>query len=196
MFIEMFRTTRLIPIDDRPLGALRQDRGESRAHWEGETLVVETRNLKYGPSALVGGASRDAIIVERFRRVSADMPEYRVHGRRPGNLDDVLDGAADMAKEPDSHVRVRLPRRELRVDQHDAVRATRGSGGRETVGISFANHLFGFRRVARERRYAEDLQQGQPADPLNITDSAALAFSAAVRVRENGGAKIDHSAAG
>ncbi len=76
MFIEMFRTTRLIPIDDRPLGALRQDRGESRAHWEGETLVVETRNLKYGPSALVGGASRDAIIVERFRRVSADMPEY------------------------------------------------------------------------------------------------------------------------
>ena len=74
MFVEMMRTTRLIPIGDRPFGTLRQDRGESRAHWEGETLVVETRNFKYGPSA--GGASRDAVLVERFRRVSADMLEY------------------------------------------------------------------------------------------------------------------------
>ena len=74
MFIEMMRTTRLIPIGDRPFGTLRQDRGESRGRWEGDTLVVETRNFKYGPSA--GGASRDTILVERFRRVSSDILEY------------------------------------------------------------------------------------------------------------------------
>ena len=81
MFIEMMRTTRLIPIGDRPFGTLRQDRGESRGHWEGETLVVETRNIKYGPQAggvspdAIGG-SPDAILVERFRRVSPEILEY------------------------------------------------------------------------------------------------------------------------
>ena len=76
LFIEMFRTTRLIPIGDRPFGMLRQDRGESRGRWEGETLVVETRNFKYGLSQLARGASRDAVLVERFRRVSPDILEY------------------------------------------------------------------------------------------------------------------------
>jgi len=76
MFIEMFRTTRLIPIGDRPFGTLRQDRGESRGRWEGETLVVETRNFKYGPSQMARGASRDAVLVERFRRVSPGILEY------------------------------------------------------------------------------------------------------------------------
>ena len=76
MFIEMFRTTRLIPIGDRPFGTLRQDRGESRGRWEGETLVVETRNFKYGPSQMARGASRDAVLVERFRRVSPEILEY------------------------------------------------------------------------------------------------------------------------
>ena len=76
MFVEMFRTTRLIPIGDRPFGTLRQDRGESRGRWEGETLVVETRNFKYGPSQMARGASRDAVLVERFRRVSPDILEY------------------------------------------------------------------------------------------------------------------------
>ena len=76
MFIEMFRTTRVIPIGDRPFGTLRQDRGESRGRWEGKTLVIETRNFTHGPSQLARGASRDTVLVERFRRVSPEILEY------------------------------------------------------------------------------------------------------------------------
>ena len=74
MLVEMMSTTRFIPIDDRPFGALRQRRGESRGHWEGDTLVVETRNFLESPSD--GNASRDAILVERFRRISPEILEY------------------------------------------------------------------------------------------------------------------------
>ncbi len=74
MFVEMMSTTRFIPIDDRPFGTVRQRRGESRAHWEGDTLVVETRNFLSGPS--IGGASRDAVLIERLRRVTPKILEY------------------------------------------------------------------------------------------------------------------------
>ena len=74
MFVEMMSTTRFIPIDDRPFGTVRQRRGESRGHWEGDTLVVETRNFLNGPS--IGGASRDAVLIERLRRVTPEILEY------------------------------------------------------------------------------------------------------------------------
>ena len=73
MLVEMMYTARFIPIDDRPFGTLRQRRGESRGRWEGDTLVVETRNFMEPPS---GRASRDAILIERFRRVSPEILEY------------------------------------------------------------------------------------------------------------------------
>ena len=65
-------TMRFIPIDDRPHGMIRLRRGESRGHWEGDTLVVETMNFAHS----VAGASREATLIERFRRVSADILEY------------------------------------------------------------------------------------------------------------------------
>ena len=74
MFVEMMKTTRIIPIDDRPHGTLRQTAGDSRGHWEGDVLVVETTNFEYSPS--IGGASRNATLVERFRRVSPEILEY------------------------------------------------------------------------------------------------------------------------
>ena len=74
MFVEMMKTTRIIPIVDRPHGTLRQWTGDSRGHWEGDTLVVETTNFQHAPS--IGGASRNATLVERFRRVSPEILEY------------------------------------------------------------------------------------------------------------------------
>ena len=74
MFVEMMKTTRIIPIDDRPHGTLRQTAGDSRGHWEGDVLVVETTNFEHGPS--ISGGSRNATLIERFRRVSPEILEY------------------------------------------------------------------------------------------------------------------------
>ena len=75
MLIEMMNTTRVIPIDDRPHGALRQWMGDSRGRWEGDTLVVETTNFEH--LLPLAGASRNARLVERYTRVSPGILEYR-----------------------------------------------------------------------------------------------------------------------
>ena len=74
MLIEMMNDVRFIPLDGRPHGEVRQWMGDSRGRWEADTLVVETTDL-YQP--LVGGASRNARLVERFTRVSPGILEYR-----------------------------------------------------------------------------------------------------------------------
>ena len=77
---EMIHETRFIPLDGRPhlAGAIRSYMGDSRGHWEGNTLVVETSNVKEQP--LVGGvfSSQALRLTERFTRVDADTVEYRV----------------------------------------------------------------------------------------------------------------------
>jgi len=50
--------------------------GDSRGHWEGQTLVVETTN--YDDRMLFRGATRNLRTVERFTRVAADAIDYRV----------------------------------------------------------------------------------------------------------------------
>ena len=71
---EMVHNARIIPLDGRPHGVLRQYAGDSRGRWEGETLVVETRNFLRETS--LGGSSRDTYLVERFRRVDPDTVMY------------------------------------------------------------------------------------------------------------------------
>ena len=74
MFVEMMGSTRIIPLDRRPHGEIRQWLGDSRGHWEGDTLVVETTN--FDRELLLIGGSRDARrLVERFTRVG-DVIEY------------------------------------------------------------------------------------------------------------------------
>ena len=71
---EMYHETRLIPIGDAaptrlgPPSAV----GSSRAHWEGDTLVVETTNLSRGAS----GSTRDVHVTERFTRVGPELLQY------------------------------------------------------------------------------------------------------------------------
>ena len=86
---------RIIPVDNpSPLGsAIRQWNGDSRGHWEGETLVVETTNFKntvksvvpshggpFGGSAHVHyypGTGDTFRLVERFTRIDAETLAYR-----------------------------------------------------------------------------------------------------------------------
>ena len=84
--VEMIHDARVIPLDGRPHApsGIRQWLGDSRGRWEGDTLVVETRN--FTPKAeqrahiLVFTAfstGRNLHLVERFTPIDADTIDYR-----------------------------------------------------------------------------------------------------------------------
>jgi hypothetical protein len=83
---EMVHDTRVIYTDGRPRlnSGMRQWLGDSRGHWEGNTLVVETGNFTDQTS--IGGGngnglrhSRDMKITERITRINQDELRYEVH---------------------------------------------------------------------------------------------------------------------
>ncbi len=82
ILVEMIHDARIIPLDGRAHlpSQLGQWLGDSRAHWEGETLVVETTNLTPRGDQrvrnLVHAASAEARVVERFTRVAGDRIDY------------------------------------------------------------------------------------------------------------------------
>ena len=65
---EMVHDTRIVPLDDRPRlpEHVRQFKGDSRGHWDGETLVVETRN--FDPRISFAGSGGNMLLTERFTR--------------------------------------------------------------------------------------------------------------------------------
>ncbi len=82
ILVEMIHDARIIPLDGRAHvpAQLNQWMGDSRARWEGDTLVVETTNLTPRGDQrvryLVHAASEQAHVVERFTRVDADRIDY------------------------------------------------------------------------------------------------------------------------
>lgn len=84
---EMIHDARIIPIDGRPhlSESLRQWMGDSRGHWESDTLVVEVDNFTdqtiihptRGTASQVQH-SEDLRLVERFTRVDPSTIEYQV----------------------------------------------------------------------------------------------------------------------
>jgi hypothetical protein len=73
---EMVHETRIIPLDGRPFPPedVRQWRGSSRGHWDGDTLVVETRNRR--ADTPFRGSSENMHLTERFTRVADDVLLY------------------------------------------------------------------------------------------------------------------------
>ena len=76
--VENIHDVRIIPLDGRPQldDSVRQWNGASRAHWEDDTLVVETRNFS-DKTVHRFPSSQNTRAVERFRRVSEDQIDYR-----------------------------------------------------------------------------------------------------------------------
>ena len=76
MYQEQIHEVRIIPLDGRPhLGeSIRPWLGDSRGHWEGTTLVVETTNFHEKTDYLGSGGNRR--VVERFTPVNADTLRY------------------------------------------------------------------------------------------------------------------------
>jgi hypothetical protein len=75
---EMIHDVRIFPVDGAPhvSSTIRQYHGDSRARWDGDTLVVDTTN--YVPNATRVGASEKLHTIEKFRRVAQDTLEYYV----------------------------------------------------------------------------------------------------------------------
>ena len=74
--MEAFHDVRVIPLDGRPQlpERIRQWNGDSRGRWEGDTLVVETRN--FSPNSYLRGAAEGLHLVERFARTVDDTIAY------------------------------------------------------------------------------------------------------------------------
>ena len=76
---EMIHSARTIPLDRRPhLGRnLHQWLGDSRGHWEGDTLIVETTNFRTDDGVIFQNANPGTFkITERFTRVDATTLNY------------------------------------------------------------------------------------------------------------------------
>jgi len=73
---EMVHDARIVPLDGRPLPSIPQWHGESRGHWEGDTLVVESAS--YTAQGAFRGSTAGVRIVERFTRVASDTIEYEI----------------------------------------------------------------------------------------------------------------------
>ena len=79
VFNEMIHDARIVPLDGRPHlpEGVPQWLGNSRARWDGETLVIETTNF-HGKTAFTEnqGATVGMTVTERFTREDADTLRY------------------------------------------------------------------------------------------------------------------------
>jgi hypothetical protein len=97
---ELIHDTRIVPIDDdrpRLSPAIRTYMGDARGRWDGDTLVVETSNLK----ATTRGASPALRLVERFTRKSESSMDYEVTFVDPDTWTAPWTAAFDLKARPD-----------------------------------------------------------------------------------------------
>src|SRR4029079_11134245 len=77
---EMIHETRVIPTDGRKQvgSAIKNWMSTSVGHWEGDVLVVETRNIK--PESPINGQplSEEGVLIERFTLADANTLDYRM----------------------------------------------------------------------------------------------------------------------
>lgn len=74
---ELIHEPRIIPLDGRPHLAPRAGQwlGDSRGHWEGHTLVVETTN--FDPKASFRGSGPSMRLIERYTPTDAHTIDYQ-----------------------------------------------------------------------------------------------------------------------
>jgi hypothetical protein len=80
---EMVHEARIIPLGDSPRipSSLDSYMGDARGRWEGETLVVETKNIR--PEATYRNASEDLLITERFTPIDENTLSWEVRFEDP-----------------------------------------------------------------------------------------------------------------
>ena len=121
---EMIHEHRVVPIDRggqrRPHLSedLHLDLGDARGWYDGSTLVVETTN--FTARSAFRGASEHLKMTERFTPDRAERRRMARHLRRSAHVDEAVD-VRDDPQAGDARrtaVRVRVPRRQLRPEEH------------------------------------------------------------------------------
>lgn len=95
---EMIHEARVIPMDGRPHGKIRQWLGDSRGHWEGDVLVVDTIN--FTDKLNFRGANTNLHLIERFSRPDADTLLYEFTVDDPTTWTKKWTAQVPMAKNP------------------------------------------------------------------------------------------------
>ena len=136
---EMIHDARIVPMDGRPHGPARQWMGDSRGHWEGATLVVETVNFSEKTS--VRGSDEQLRLTERFTRTDRDTIQYRFTMDDPTVWTAPWTVAFPMRRSDQPMYQVRLPRGQRPQRRRDFARrpgigalGTRGTTLRRRAG--------------------------------------------------------------
>jgi hypothetical protein len=84
---EMMPVARVVPLDGRAhvASTIRNIRGDSRGHWDGDTMVVETTN--FTDRTAFRGSSEHLKVTERFTLVDADTIRYEFTVEDPHTWD-------------------------------------------------------------------------------------------------------------
>jgi hypothetical protein len=105
---EMMHDARIIPLDGRPhiSPSIRQWMGDSRGHWEGNTLVVDAQNFPDRDVTGFGVPYRHSEtsqlhLVERFTRIDANMLDYQVTVGDPATFTRPWTASVPMVKSDD-----------------------------------------------------------------------------------------------
>ena len=106
---EMVHDTRIVPLDGRPHVSddIRQWMGDSRGYWDGDTLVIETKNFNDKIASFndtitsAMGSGTTLHLTERLRRVDADTLEYEFTINDPTVFTRPFSGMIPMKKNSD-----------------------------------------------------------------------------------------------
>ena len=116
---EMIHDARIVPLDGRPHGTLRQWAGDLRGRWEGDTLIVDTVNFHAAPLMTTSEFSANKhYLIERFRRIDADTLLDQFTVEDPTTWTRPWTGQVPMKRSDDSIYECRLSRGQLQRAQH------------------------------------------------------------------------------
>lgn len=78
LYLEAIHEARIVSLDGRPHPAapFQQSQGDSRGHWEGQTLVIDTTN--FSPRNNFMGSADHLHLVERLTRVTENRLDYTI----------------------------------------------------------------------------------------------------------------------
>ena len=98
---EMIHDARIVPMVDKPPlhDDIRLWSGDSRGYYDGDTLVVETRNFNgYRQTFASTGANHDMVLTERFTRTAYDTVDYEFTIEDPSTFTDKITAIVPMTK--------------------------------------------------------------------------------------------------
>jgi hypothetical protein len=95
---EMMPVARVVPLDGRPhvSANIRSMRGDSRGHWDGDTMVIETTN--FTDRTAFRGSSEHLKVTERFTLVDANTIRYQFTVEDPHTWDRPWKGEYPMTR--------------------------------------------------------------------------------------------------